>query len=69
MNKDRLFEYVATQKKAQLIELLESAFDAMDTEQRHDVFDEDFFEKRSEKTGDQDKATVSGDKFEVSSRR
>ncbi len=40
MNKDRLFEYLETQKKAQLIELLESAFDVMDTEQRHDVFDE-----------------------------
>lgn len=40
MKKDRLFDYLETQKKAQLIELLESAFDAMDTEQRHDVFDE-----------------------------
>ena len=40
MNKDRLFEYLETQKKAQLIELLESAFEVMDIEQRHDVFDE-----------------------------
>ena len=40
MKKDRLFDYLETQKKAKLIELLESAFDVMDTDQQHDVFDE-----------------------------
>lgn len=40
MKKDRLFDYLETQEKAQLIELLESAFDVMDTDQQHDVFDE-----------------------------
>ena len=38
MNKERLFEYVKTQNKSKLLELLSLAFDTMDTNQRHDVF-------------------------------
>lgn len=38
MNKDRLFDHLATQPSSKLLELLNSAFDTMDTNQRHDVF-------------------------------
>jgi hypothetical protein len=38
MNKDRLFEYLKTQDQATLLDLLNSAFDTIDTNQRHDVF-------------------------------
>ncbi len=38
MNKERLFEYVKTQNQSKLLELLNLAFDTMDTNQRHDVF-------------------------------
>ena len=40
MKKDNLFEYIETLDKEKLIELLESAYDEMDTDQRHD--EEDF---------------------------
>jgi hypothetical protein len=40
MNKDKLFDYLETQNKSKLFELLELAFDEMDTSQRHDVFSE-----------------------------
>lgn len=38
MNKKRLFEHLREQKTEKLIELLDSAFDTMNTNQRHDVF-------------------------------
>ena len=38
MNKERLFEHLREQKIEKLIELLGSAFDTMNTNQRHDVF-------------------------------
>ncbi|MCP3966594.1 MAG: hypothetical protein GY718_09620 [Lentisphaerae bacterium] len=38
MNKERLFEYLESKDRADLIGLLSSAFDTMDTNQRHDVF-------------------------------
>ncbi|MBI9088303.1 MAG: hypothetical protein JEZ12_03745 [Desulfobacterium sp.] len=38
MNKDRLFDHLKTQEHSKLLELLSSAFEAMDTCQRHDVF-------------------------------
>ena len=38
MNKERLFDFLENQKSSFLLDLLNSAFDAMDTNQRHDVF-------------------------------
>jgi len=38
MNKERLFEYLKTQDQARLLDLINSAFDIIDTNQRHDVF-------------------------------
>ena len=38
MNKERLLKYLGKQVPSTLLELLNSAFDAMDTNQRHDVF-------------------------------
>ncbi len=38
MNKERLFEHLREQKSEKLIKLLETAFDIMNTNQRHDVF-------------------------------
>ena len=38
MNKERLFEYLESQDQANLLELLISAFNTMDINQRHDVF-------------------------------
>ena len=38
MNKERLFEYLESKEQADLLKLLSSAFNAMDTNQRHDVF-------------------------------
>ncbi|WP_028580186.1 hypothetical protein [Desulfogranum japonicum] len=38
MNKKRLFTYLKTQSQSKLLEMLQLAFDTMDTNQRHDVF-------------------------------
>ena len=38
MNKEKLFEYLKTTDQSKLLDLLNSAFDFMDTNQRHDVF-------------------------------
>jgi hypothetical protein len=38
MNKERLFEYLKTQDQATLLDLLNLAFDTIDTNQRHAVF-------------------------------
>jgi len=38
MNKERLFDFLENQNPSLLLDLLNSAFDAMDTNQRHDVF-------------------------------
>ena len=38
MNKERLLKYLGKQDPSTLLELLTSAFDAMDINQRHDVF-------------------------------
>jgi hypothetical protein len=38
MNKKRLFEYLKSQDNSMLLELLNLAYDAIDTNQRHDVF-------------------------------
>ncbi len=40
MNKERLFEHLENEDQSILLELLSSAFDEMDTDQRHDVFGE-----------------------------
>jgi len=40
MNKERLFEYLETQEETRLLELLNSAFDRMNTNQRQEVFGE-----------------------------
>ncbi len=40
MNKKRLSEHLENQDQSTLLELLSSAFDEMDTDQRHDVFGE-----------------------------
>jgi len=38
MNKDRLFDFLEKQDSSVLIELLENAYDKMNTNQRHEVF-------------------------------
>jgi hypothetical protein len=38
MNKERLFKYLETQDQAKLLELLNTVFDVIDTNQRHEVF-------------------------------
>lgn len=38
MNKEKLFEYLETQDQTKLLELLNIAYDAIDTNQRHEVF-------------------------------
>ena len=38
MNKKRLFEYLKSKDNSILLELLNLAYDAIDTNQRHDVF-------------------------------
>lgn len=38
MNKKRLFEHLKSQDKSRLLELLNFAYDSIDTNQRHDVF-------------------------------
>lgn len=38
MNKKRLFTHLKTQSQSKLLEILQSAFDTMNTNQRHDVF-------------------------------
>lgn len=38
MNKERLFKYLKTQNQLKLLEMLQLAFDTMNTSQRHDVF-------------------------------
>ena len=38
MNKKRLFEYLKSKDSSMLLELLNLAYDAIDTNQRHDVF-------------------------------
>jgi hypothetical protein len=38
MNKEKLFEYLKTQDQSKLLDLLNLAFDTMNTNQRHEVF-------------------------------
>ena len=38
MNKEKLFEYLKTQDQSKLLDLLNLAFDTMETNQRHEVF-------------------------------
>ena len=38
MNKEKLFEYLEAQDQTKLLELLNIAYDAIDTNQRHEVF-------------------------------
>jgi len=40
MNKNRLFKHLNTQSQSKLFEMLQLAFDTMNTNQRHDVFGE-----------------------------
>jgi len=40
MNKKRLFKHLKTQSQSKLLEMLQLAFDTMNTSQRHDVFGE-----------------------------